>query len=290
MTDKEYSLAIGVQAGNAVHVRSTSALNDDQGNPFVGETGLQSLVEKAWPAYLLAGALLCGTCFAGTDARVDHPSLPLIVSSMEKAQSDMQLPGQVTREYHVNTPANISSDSGVIAQMDFAPPGRYVIQKHYGSYRAELVVKNVLQHELEISASSTKLQASAITHNNYDFQLLGNDTLEGHTCYVLQLIPKRGQSELIRGKVWIDQRSFLIRKIEGDLAKSPSWWVKAAHVDIHFSDFRGMWLQTSWSALADVRCFGQQQLSSKVLDYAAAPAMVRTVRRSTPTFAAAAAR
>jgi|GEM_PF-2793865 hypothetical protein len=234
-------------------------------------------------------ALLCGACFAGTEAKVDpHDPLAVIVPAMEKAQSEVQLPAQIIREYHIGTPAKISTDSQVIAEMHYAPSLRYVIQKRYGSMRAEFVVKSVLQHELEISGSNQRLQAAAITHQNYDFQFAGNDSIEGHSCYVLQLLPKRGQPELIRGKVWVDQQTFLIRRIDGNLAKSPSWWVKAAHVDIHFSEFRGMWLQTSWNAQANVRCFGDQVLSSKILDYAAAPAAPRNRRRAPPAFAAAA--
>ncbi len=253
-----------------------------------GVVKLPFLRIEVWPATLLVCAF-CRLAFAGTETKVDPAPLNFIVSSMEQAQSDVQLPRQITREYHVGTPASISSDSEVVAEMDFAPPGRYVIQKRYGSYRTEFVVKNLLQHELQISSSNEKLRAAAITHQNYDFRYVGKDILEGHSCYLLQLLPKREQPELIRGRVWVDQQTFLMRRIDGDLAKSPSWWVKAAHVDIRFAEFRGMWLQTSWIALADIRCFGAQKLSSQVLDYAAEPVTVRNVRRrSTPAFAATA--
>ncbi len=235
---------------------------------------------------------MCGFAFAGGEPKAAGPDpVTFIVPSMEIVQSAVQLPRQITREYHVGSPASISSDSEVVAEMDYAPPGRYVIQKHYGSFRTELVVKNVLQHELEISSSNQKLQAAAITRQNYDFRYLGMDDIDGHSCFVLQLLPKRGQPELIRGRVWVDQQSYLIRRIDGDLAKSPSWWVKAAHVDIRFAEFRGMWLQTNWIALADVRCFGAQKLSAQVLDYTAESVAARNVRRrTTPTFPAAATR
>jgi len=246
---------------------------------------------KVVPTTLVACAF-CGLAFAGGEPKVPSPDpVTVIVPSMEKAQSDVELPRQVTREYHVGTPASISSDSEVVALMDYAPPARYVIQKHYGNFRTEIVVKNVLQHELEISSSSQKLQAAAITRQNYDFRYLGDESMDGHSCFVLQLLPKRGQSELIRGRVWVDQKSYLIRRIDGDLAKSPSWWVKSAHVDIRFAEFRGMWLQTNWIALADVRCFGAQKLSAQVLDYTAEPVAAKNVRRRpTPAFAAAATR
>ena len=237
-----------------------------------GALGVTLRMSTAWPSLICIGAMLMSGVMANAAEPADEPDLlPQIVRSMESAQSDVHLPRQVVREYHVSTPKNITTDSEVIAQMDFASPARYVIQKRYGSLKAEFVVKNVLQHELEISASNERLQAAAITHQNYDFRLLGGENIDGHSCYVLQLIPRRGQPELIRGRVWVDQQTFLIRRIDGDLAKSPSWWVKAAHVDIRFADFRGLWLQTSWQALADVRCFGAQQLTSQVIDYAGAP-------------------
>jgi hypothetical protein len=220
---------------------------------------------------------------AGSEPTPD--ALEQIVSSMERAQGDVQLPRQIVREYHLGSPASISADSLVIAQMDFAPPPRYVIQKHAGTMRSQFVVKSVLQHELDLSVSGRKLQAAAITHQNYDFRLLGSEAVEGNTCFLLQIIPKREQPELIRGKIWVDQQSFLIRKIDGDLAKSPSWWVKTAHVTINFSDFRGMWLQTSFDAIADVRCFGAQKLTSRVLDYTGAPLSAKN--RSTPAFSVA---
>ncbi len=222
--------------------------------------------------------VLCACVGASVFANAGEPKpaspdpITQIVPSMERAQNEVQLPRQIVREYHVTTPSNISSDSEIVAQMDFAPPpGKYVIQKRMGSLRAEFVVKNVLQRELEISVSNQKLRSAAITHENYDFRLLGDESIDGHSCFVLQMVPKRDQPELIRGRVWVDQQSFLIRRIDGDLAKSPSWWVKAAHVDIRFAEFRGVWLQTSWQAIAQIRCFGDQELTSRVLNYAGAP-------------------
>lgn len=236
------------------------------------------------PAWLSVGVLctLVGASLFAT-AGEPNPKIPdltvtQIIPMMERAQSDVQLPRQIVREYHVTTPSNIASDSEIVAQMDFAPPpGKYVIQKRMGSLRAEIVVKNVLQHELEISVSNQKLRSAAITHDNYDFSLLGNDSVDGHPCFVLQMMPKRGQAELIRGRVWVDRQSFLIRRIDGDLVKSPSWWVKSAHVDIRFADFRGAWLQTSWQAIAQVRCFGDQELTSRVLDYTGAPLTAKNI-------------
>ena len=59
-----------------------------------------------------------------------------------------------------------------------------------------------------------------VTPRNYDFALLGRETIEGHDCYVLQLMPKRQAVELIRGKAWVDAGDFTIRRMEGSPAKT----------------------------------------------------------------------
>jgi outer membrane lipoprotein-sorting protein len=60
---------------------------------------------------------------------------------------------------------------------------------------------------------------------NYDFALLGRETIDGHDCYVLQLRPKRQTVELINGKAWVDAHDFALRRIAGVTAKSPSLWL-----------------------------------------------------------------
>jgi hypothetical protein len=203
----------------------------------------------------------------------DNPSVQLmvVVQSMEEAQADIQLPRHVTREYWLGSPARPDAGSAIVAHVDFSPPGRYTIDRRSGSSRAEQVVKQLLEHEIETAMSIPRSKSTAITTENYDFSFLRKEVLKGHLCYVLQLTPKRKQPELISGQAWIDQHSFLIRRIDGDLAKSPSWWVKQVHVDLEFTSSQNTWLQISMEAVAEVRCIGKQELTSRVLDYDTAP-------------------
>lgn len=218
---------------------------------------------------------------------VSQAELSSIVQSMEKAQASIPLPHNITREYHLAPPGSIQPDSEVIAEVNFVPaPGRYMIQSHWGSGRAEYVVKNVLQHEIEITASAEKLAGNALTEQNYDFQYLGSVVQDGHSCFLLQLKPKRKESGLVDGRVWVDKDSFLVRRVEGELAKSPSWWVKTVHVDLVYSDFQGAWLQTRMNAVAEVRCFGKQELSSKVIDFKGPELAARNQRKHHPTILA----
>lgn len=218
--------------------------------------------------FLLLLFLLPLSNAAGQSANAAHATAPLdfIVHSMETAQAAVQLPSRVRREYSLG-PADGNADSDAVADVHLVSPGTYSIQRKAGSPRVEQVVKRVVQQELETSASAEKAKSTAITSDNYQFSYRGKMVMDAEPYYLLQLTPKRKEPELIDGRAWVDQHSFLIRRLEGELAKSPSWWVKSVHVDLRFSRFESTWLQTSMEAIADVRCLGAQKFASRLLDY-----------------------
>ncbi len=116
----------------------------------------------------------------GQTTKIDTPSVPLmvVVQSMEEAQSDIQLPRHVTREYRLRSPARLNRDSGLVAHVDFTPPGRYAIERRSGSNRAEQVVRQLLQHEIETAMSMQRSKETAITTENYDFSFLRKEVFE----------------------------------------------------------------------------------------------------------------
>jgi len=215
-------------------------------------------------------------------AQQNNPStgpdlLTFIVQGMQKAQSGIQLPVRITRVYQVGAANDFTN---VVAAVDFTPPGRYEIQKRDGSGRAEQVVKRLLQHEIEVQGSVQKSQSKAFTNDNYAFAYIATAMLDGHLCYILQITPKRQQVELVSGRAWIDRQSFLIRRIEGTLAKSPSWWVRSVHVAITFGNFDDGWVQTSMKAVADIRCLGQREMTSQTLSIETAPLAARNAAQT----------
>jgi uncharacterized protein (DUF2342 family) len=67
--------------------------------------------------------------------------------------------------------------------------------------------------------------------------------------------------------VWVDKHSFFVRQIEGEVEKTPSWWLKNVRLKLVFADLEGIWVQTSMDAVADVRIVGAHTLTSRILDY-----------------------
>lgn len=196
-------------------------------------------------------------------------SLTAIVEAVEKARSAIHTRAsyQVIREYQLFGANHSSADSDVVAQVDFRPPSRkeYRITSWTGSNRGPQVVRRVLEHEVE--AASNNQARTGLTRDNYDFTYLGEATLDGQVCYLLGLKPRRKEADLVSGQAWVDKRTFLARQVEGEAARTPSWWLKKIHIKLTFAAVDGTWLQTGMEAIADVRMMGPHTLKSRMLDY-----------------------
>jgi hypothetical protein len=201
--------------------------------------------------------------------QADAPQLASIVQQLEKAQPAKQprTSYQVIRRYRVFGSNSGKQTSEVLAEVDFQPPHNksYSIQQWSGSRHGENVVRHILDHEVEGQAK--EYRSTAINHENYEFTYLGESLAAGRPCFLLGLTPKRKDKGLVSGRAWVDKYSFLIRQIEGELIKSPSFWVKKVHITMDFGNVRGTWLQTAVEAVADIRIFGTHVLKSELIDY-----------------------
>jgi hypothetical protein len=196
----------------------------------------------------------------------DEPPLASIVQGMQRAEANLatQAPYQVLREYRLFSGNNATPNSHVLATVNFRPAAGkdYRIEDQSGSRRGEQVVRRILDHEVEESTRPAEEQAGALTEANYDFDYISQTVLDGHPCYLLRVKPKRRDKNLIVGEVWVDQTSFLVRHIEGELVKTPSWWLKQVLLKVTFNEMQGAWLQTDVEASADARLVGRQSLNS----------------------------
>jgi hypothetical protein len=210
-------------------------------------------------------------------------ALNSIIEGMEKAQAGVgpRAAYQVIREYRLFGANNSNANSDVLAEVDFMPPARkdYKIQKSSGSNRGQEVVRRVLDREVEATSKGNQGR-TALNRDNYDFTYIGETILDGHTCYLLGLKPKRNEKELISGKAWVDKHLFSVRQVEGDVARTPSWWLRKVRVKLVFADVQGTWLQTSMEAVADVRFVGSHTLTSRVVEYRGADEVASAMRSS----------
>lgn len=174
----------------------------------------------------------------------------------------------------------------VVATITYHPPDdkQYNIESSSGGIGGK-VLRDILQKETEAGKDA---QRKELSPENYDFQLVGQEALDGRKCYVLSINPKRDEKDMIRGKVWVDAENYNIHRIEGKTVKSPSWWIRDLYVLMTFASVDGMWLHTFTHAVADVRFKGKYVMESRDVEYGPATSSAST-RRKNPGILAGAA-
>jgi len=208
-------------------------------------------------------------CAPGVNAAPTAGAMETTVACMSQAalQNQTHLRSYtVTREYELFGQKRDKTRSRVIADVTFRPPDSkgYRIQGTEGSVIGEKVVRLVLEREAALAKNGG---ASDISLNNYDFQFKREESASGRRCYVLQLLPKRADKNLLSGTIWVDAETYLIRRIEGEPQKSPSWWLRELHIVFAYGQVGEMWLPTSSEFTAKVRLFGLSTMLAHDLGY-----------------------
>jgi hypothetical protein len=197
------------------------------------------------------------------------PTVETIIARMAQARIENQSrfrPYVVTRGYTLFGQERQKSKSEVMADVTFVPPDRkqYAIQESSGSGLGEILVRRMLAGEADITKNSSSTDFSI---QNYDFRFVRQEDVEGELCYMLELLPKRKDRNLVRGNIWVDVKTYLLRRTEGQPAKSPSWWLRDVHMTFLYGEINGMWLQTSSEATATVRILGQHTMVARDMKY-----------------------
>jgi hypothetical protein len=129
---------------------------------------------------------------------------------------------------------------------------RYRIVAEEGSdYIRSHVFREALEAERKIWASDAPGQAS-ITPANYIFEDRGQN--EGLASVLVK--PRRKDTLLIDGNIFLRPDDGELLRIAGELAKPPSWWTRRVRIVREFQRFAGVRMPVSLDAVANVRFFG----------------------------------
>ncbi len=220
-------------------------------------------------AWLLVLYLASGMAPVSAQTGSSVPTVETIIASMAQARAKNRArlrPYTVTRDYKLFGEDESKSKSEVIADVAFVPPDskKYAIQKTNGSGLGQMIVRRILASEAEISKDYASTDLSP---ENYDFRFIREEDVNGQRCYVLEMLPRRKDKHLLRGDVWVDARTYLLRRFEGQPARNPSWWVRDVRVALTYSEVGGMWLQTASKSTAKARILGPYTVVSRDINY-----------------------
>jgi len=233
------------------------------------ELSLAYMAARQQVLWLLVLYLAAGMAPASAQTGSSVPTVKTIIASMAQARAENRTrfrPYVVTRDYELFGKDGSETKSKVVADVAFVPPDskKYAIQEASGSRLGQIIVRRILASEVEI----TKDYASTdLSPDNYGFRFLREEDVSGKRCYVLELLPRRKDKHLLRGNVWVDAKTYLLRRFEGQPARNPSWWVRDVRVALAYGDVGGMWLQTASKSTAKARIIGPYTVVSRDVNY-----------------------
>ena len=153
----------------------------------------------------------------------------------------------------------------------------YILSEEGSSSIRKHVLHKLLSEETEASRRGTR-SSTRITPDNYDFNVIGQQSLETGRAYVLDVSPKTKNKYLIRGKIWVDANDYSIVRIEGEPARNPSFWVRSVHFVHTYQKVGSFWFASSTRTTSEIRIFGEAELTIENSAYALVAQKDRTAR------------
>jgi outer membrane lipoprotein-sorting protein len=174
-----------------------------------------------------------------------------------------------TRSYHLECHCLSHKNANMVIRAEYKAPSKKVFtivsESGSGTVRSR-VFKKLLEAEQE-SMREENQQRSAITPQNYTFQLTDYQKIGGNEFYVLEARPLTKNKFLFRGRIWVDAKDFAIAQVEGEPAVNPSWWTVKTDFTRSYQKLGSFWLPESNESETKVRMFGSAVLTIKYGEY-----------------------
>lgn len=143
------------------------------------------------------------------------------------------------------------------------------------------VIARLLQSEVNHAEKGPDDGNLAITTKNYKFNYKGLSDVNGHLVHVYQVKPRHKRVGLFKGMVYLDVYTGAIRRAEGKMVKSPSFFVKNIQFVQDYAEVNGFDLVSHIHSTADARIVGKTIIDITHKDFEAR--RIDQVQTSTPS-------
>ncbi len=153
----------------------------------------------------------------------------------------------------------------VVAALRFTAPDvkAFTVGKTGGSdFLRGRVIDRMMATEIEATGRS-RSSSVAISSANYEFSGLR----EAGDAFVIDVLPRRQDELLFKGRIWIAREGFHLERIEGEPAMNPSFWTRRIHFVSEYAPVHDVWLLVRTVAKVTVRWFGEYVVRSECGPY-----------------------
>lgn len=199
------------------------------------------------------------------------PADTVVRNMMEtSARRSAELRGyRTTRTYHLEYRGFLGSrDAGMKVVSTYTAPDKLdfsIVSENGSKLLLNRVLLKLLDSERDAFRNPSQIELSPA---NYRFESKGIDHVtDADPCYLLDVQPRKENKFLYHGKVWIDARDFALARLEGQPAKSPSFWIKDTQIDSTWEKVGGFWLIQHTRSVSHVRLGGMATLTIDYTDY-----------------------
>jgi outer membrane lipoprotein-sorting protein len=196
------------------------------------------------------------------------------VAQMNEARAKALGSYSGVRRYHLECQGLSHKKADMVVRIDYQAPNKkeFTILSESGSGTVrDRVFKKLLEAEQE-SMRDENQQRSAITPENYTFQVSYYEKTDTDEFYVLDAQPRSKNKFLFRGRIWVNATDFAITRVEGEPAVNPSWWTVKTDFKRRYQKIGDFWLPESNESETKVRVLGTAVLSIEYRDYEITPA------------------
>jgi hypothetical protein len=192
-----------------------------------------------------------------------------VIARMEEwylRQQQSLPPYQGRRRYFITHPL-LKGPTSTLVEERFRPPGekQFQVVERRGSRELERRVFHPLMEVERVTAHEPQQGETAICRRNYVVRFLSYDA--GAGAYIFEVEPRTPNPYLFRGKIWVDDRDFAFRRIEGEPAQRPSPWVRTTRFVHEFAKFGDFWLPVRHRSDVDLGVFGRAVMGIDYYDY-----------------------
>lgn len=223
---------------------------------------------------LFALVLVLRPPFASADQTAPH--LPAASDIVEKLETSNARRAQALRTYRSTRIYEVSyrgfggnRQASMVVNATFESPTtkKFDIVSEQGSkLLRNRVLHKLLTSEQEAAEDANRAE-TALNSENYHFELTGTETLDGHTCFVLQVTPRRKNKFLYDGRIWVDSQDYAVVRIEAAPARNPSFWITRTAIQHSYVKRGNFWLPERNESHSHIRLGGDAVLTINYGDY-----------------------